>query len=58
MNLPVEKALFILHLLCGGNGIRSIQRLTGCHQGTILRLLVKSCAGCEQLLSEASRTSR
>jgi hypothetical protein len=31
MNLPVEKALFILQLLCGGNGIRSIQRLTGCH---------------------------
>jgi transposase-like protein/IS1 family transposase len=53
MTLPVEKALLILQLLCEGNGIRSIQRLTGCHQGTILKLLVQAGAGCEQLLSEA-----
>ncbi|HEV3074849.1 MAG TPA: IS1 family transposase [Thermoanaerobaculia bacterium] len=52
MNLPVEKALLVLQLLCEGSGIRSIQRVTGCHQGTILKLLTEVGAGCEQLLSE------
>jgi transposase-like protein/IS1 family transposase len=52
MNLPIEKALLVLQLLCEGSGIRSIQRVTGCHQGTILKLLVEVGAGCEQLLSE------
>jgi len=41
-----------LPLLCEGSGIRAIQRVVGCHQGTILKLLVEVGAGCEQLLSE------
>ncbi|HVR10897.1 MAG TPA: IS1 family transposase [Thermoanaerobaculia bacterium] len=52
MNLPVEKALLVLQLLCEGSGIRAIQRVVGCHQGTILKLLVQVGGGCEQLLSE------
>jgi transposase-like protein/IS1 family transposase len=52
MRVPVEKALLILTLLCEGSGIRSIARTTGCHQATILRLLVRVGAGCERLLAE------
>ncbi|HVR12004.1 MAG TPA: IS1 family transposase [Thermoanaerobaculia bacterium] len=52
MNLPVDEALLVLQLLCEGSGIRAIQRVVGCHQGTILKLLVQVGAGCEQLLSE------
>ena len=52
MNVPVEKALLVIQLLCEGNGIRSVQRLTGCHQETILKLLVEVGGGCEDLLSE------
>src|SRR5579864_8140309 len=52
MNLPVEKALLVLQLLCEGSGIRAIQRVVGCHQGTILKLLVEVGAGCEQLLTD------
>jgi transposase-like protein/IS1 family transposase len=52
MRVPVEKALLILTLLCEGSGIRSIARTTGCHQATILRLLVQVGAGCERMLAE------
>jgi transposase-like protein/IS1 family transposase len=52
MTVPVEKALLILQLLCEGSGIRAIQRITGCHQETILKLLVTVGAGCEELLGE------
>lgn len=55
MTVPVEKALLVLQLLCEGNGIRSIQRITGCHQATILKLLVEVGGGCEQLLAETVR---
>ena len=56
MTVPVEKALLVLQLLCEGNGIRSIQRITGCHQATILKLLVEIGAGSEQLLSETVKS--
>ena len=52
MRIPVEKAELILQLLCEGNGIRSIARITGAHQVTILKLLVEFGAGCERLLAE------
>jgi transposase-like protein/IS1 family transposase len=52
MTVPIEKAVLITQLLCEGNGIRSIQRVTGCHQETILKLLKTVGAGCETLLTE------
>ncbi len=52
MTVPVEKALLILQLLCEGSGIRAVQRVTGCHQETILKLLATVGAGCETLLAE------
>ncbi len=55
MRVPVDKALLILNLLCEGSGIRAASRVTGCHQGTILRLLVQVGEGCERLLAEQVR---
>jgi transposase-like protein/IS1 family transposase len=55
MNLPVEKALLVLQLLCEGSGVRAIQRVVGCHQGTILKLLVQVGAGCERFMSDVIR---
>jgi transposase-like protein/IS1 family transposase len=52
MRIPADKALLILTLLCEGSGIRSIARTTGCHQVTILKLLVEVGAGCERMLAE------
>src|SRR6266849_6240501 len=47
MRISPEKAQLILSLLREGAGIRSIGRTTGCHQKTILKLLVEVGAGCE-----------
>lgn len=33
--LSIEKRKQIFHLLCEGNGVRSISRVVGCHSGTI-----------------------
>ena len=41
-----------LKLLLEGNSIRSIQRITGLHQETILSLLVRAGEKCERLLNE------
>jgi transposase-like protein/IS1 family transposase len=55
MRVPVDKALLILNLLCEGSGIRAVSRVTGCHQGTILKLLVQVGEGCGRLLAEQVR---
>jgi transposase-like protein/IS1 family transposase len=50
--IPVERALLVLHLLCEGNSVRAIERITDTGKKTILRLLAEVGAGCERLLSE------
>ncbi len=52
MRLPVDRALLCLNLLCEGNGIRAIERITGTEKKTILRLLVQVGEGCERMLAE------
>jgi transposase-like protein/IS1 family transposase len=51
MRIPVEKAELALMLLCEGSGIRAVERVTGLHRVTILRLLSEVGAGCERLLA-------
>ena len=46
----MEKAISILTLLVEGNSVRSIERITGVHRDTILRLLVQAGEKCERLL--------
>jgi transposase-like protein/IS1 family transposase len=52
MRIPLEKAEMVLRLLIEGNSIRSIQRITGLHQETILNLLVLAGEKCERMMRE------
>jgi IS1 family transposase len=55
MYTPLEKAVQVLHLLVEGCSVRSIERLTGVHRDTILRLLVVVGERCERLMTERVR---
>jgi IS1 family transposase len=48
--LPELTQRQIIHLLCEGNSIRSIERLTGVHRDTIMRLGVKVGNKCRDFL--------
>src|ERR1700682_2602917 len=50
MRISLDKAETCLRLLLEGNSIRSIQRIMGLHQKTILDLLVLAGERCEKLL--------
>jgi len=50
MTLPFEKAEQILALLVEGCSVRSVERLTGVHRDTILRLLVLAAEKCEKFM--------
>ncbi len=45
----------ILHLLCEGNSIRSIERITGCSKNTISKLLVDAGKACAAYYDEYVR---
>jgi len=51
-NLPLEKQTMAIHALAEGNSIRSIERMTGIHRDTIMRLGVKVGQACQTLLDE------
>jgi IS1 family transposase len=53
--LPQEKQRAIIHLLVEGNSIRSIERLTGVHRDTIMRLAVKIGGKCKTFLNAWQR---
>ena len=50
MRLPLDKAVGILKLLVEGMSIRSVERVTGVHRDTILRLLVLAGERCQRLM--------
>lgn len=50
-----EKALLILQLLVEGSSIRSIERITGVHRDTIMRVLLQAGAQCQRLLDSRLR---
>ena len=45
----------VVHLLVEGNSIRSIERLTGVHRDTIMRLMVRVGDGCREFLDGRMR---
>src|SRR3989338_1897287 len=53
--LAPEKRLAVLAALVEGNSIRSIERLTGVHRDTIMRLMVRAGLGCADLLDTKLR---
>jgi transposase-like protein/IS1 family transposase len=50
MRLPLDKAVSVLALLLEGMSIRSVERVTGAHRDTILRLLILAGDRCETLM--------
>jgi len=55
MYLPVEKAETVLALMLEGNSVSSVERVTGVHKATILKLLVLAGEKCERIMAEKVR---
>jgi IS1 family transposase len=53
--LKKDRQLQVLHMLCEGNSIRSIERLTGVQKKTVCRLLVRFGYACQEMLDEEMR---
>ena len=54
-NLPTEKRVQILHMLCEGNSIRAVERMTGCSKHTITKLLINAGKACTDYQDKALR---
>src|SRR5579863_8352497 len=55
MYLPMEKAELVLQLLLEGNSVSTIERVTGVHHGTTLKLLVLAGEKCERIMAQRIR---
>jgi IS1 family transposase len=53
--LPKDKQIAVTAALAEGNSIRSIERMTGIHRDTIMRLGVRIGQGCARLMDEKMR---
>lgn len=52
MRLPPDRAIAALQLLLEGMSVRSVERVTGIHRDTILKLLVLAGNRCQRLMLE------
>jgi hypothetical protein len=50
-----EKKTAAVAMPCEGNSIRSVERMTGIHRDTIMRLGVRMGEGCERIMDEKMR---
>ena len=55
---PEKKLLAVISAPVEGNSIRSVERMTGVHRDTILRLLVRVGERCQRILGERMRGFR
>ena len=53
--LSIEKQVQIISALAEGSGIRQIERMTGVHRDTIMRLGVRVGNGCASLMDSKMR---
>ena len=53
--LKTERKAQAVSLLCEGNSIRSIERITGIHRDTVMRLGVRVGEGCKRIMDEKLR---
>jgi hypothetical protein len=53
--LPTDKQVAVISALAEGSGIRQIERMTGVHRDTIMRLGVRVGQGCAELLDSKMR---
>jgi IS1 family transposase len=54
-NLETEKKVLAVSMLAEGNSIRSIERMTGVHRDTIMRLGVRVGEGCQSIMDTKMR---
>jgi hypothetical protein len=53
--LSTDKKIAVIGALAEGSSVRSIERITGVHRDTIMRLGVKVGPGCTALMDETMR---
>ncbi len=53
--LTTEKKIMAVHMLCEGSSIRAVERMTGIHRDTIMRLGVRMGQGCHAILDDKMR---
>jgi len=53
--LSNEKKTMAVSMLCEGSSIRSIERITGVHRDTIMRLGIRMGEGCQKIMDEKLR---
>lgn len=53
--LSLEDKTNAVGMLCEGNSIRSVERMTGIHRDTVMRLGVRMGEGCQQIMDEKMR---
>src|SRR3974390_2440914 len=53
--LRTEKKAQAVSLLCEGNSIRAVERITGVHRDTVMRLGVRVGEGCQQIMDKKMR---
>src|SRR5476649_1625746 len=53
--LQVDKKATAISLLCEGSSIRSVERITGIHRDTVMRLGVRMGEGCKRIMDEKMR---
>jgi transposase-like protein len=53
--LSLEKQTMAIHALCEGSSIRSIERMTGIHRDTIMRLGVRVGEACQAMMNDKLR---
>jgi IS1 family transposase len=53
--LSIEKQAVALHALCEGNAIRAVERMTGIHRDTVMRLGVRVGEACARMHHETVR---
>ena len=54
-NLETEKKVMAVSMLCEGNSIRAIERMTGVHRDTIMRLGLRMGEACQKIMDTKMR---
>src|SRR5215469_8574424 len=55
-NLPFEKKVTVVSMLCEGSSIRAIERITGVNRNTIMNLGVRVGNACKAIMDEKMRS--
>src|SRR5438045_3215064 len=53
--LSLDEKTNAVGMLCEGNSIRSVERMTGIHRDTVMRLGVRMGEGCQRIMDDKMR---